>query len=454
MSLVAVVCSPDRAIFWSDGFVVNAENRPIRTDVSKLFRLPGGQILAAVGDADGFHFAQSLAHVPMLTLAAWEHVKLFCRQNPHCNSCFYLAGRVGDRLSVKNAFFTGRGFDAVEDDFDSGRAGLFVGIDGAFEDRERYGGEIRRIGALTDFDAAARAMQELFETIRAENPSRIGGDTFYERISSEPIVVLRDQSSYARVVAAALSSGSINLGASSGWVNKTTDYLPDGSDFLRMPSPPALSGGSNASLSQSGTSTAIDVAAATFYFGNIVINTNSGSVDPGAYGTWYVYFDLSAFESGTISPTYHASSSESIVTENPYRVEVGGITTTSSGGGTYKPPNCFSGDVRVKTPNGFVRFDDLPPGCEIVNETGTHRALLIRHDDSEEPMREMPGGGLVTERHMMKRKSEWVRAGDVFPEKAPIAKRSVYNLHVITTRAEDRHFVLENGFVAHNMKDF
>src|SRR5205807_3176892 len=58
-------------------------------------------------------------------------------------------------------------------------------------------------------------------------------------------------------------------------------------------------------LSQSGTSTTIVVSASSRQFGDGVVSYNSGSVNPGSYGTFEVYADDPTFAGGAV--TYHTT---------------------------------------------------------------------------------------------------------------------------------------------------
>lgn len=83
------------------------------------------------------------------------------------------------------------------------------------------------------------------------------------------------------------------------------------------------------SLSNNGTTTVITVGGGTLYqsFGNITYS--SGSVDPGSYGTWYVYADDPTFSGGAV--TYHATNSLDTLYLNSGRICFGKITTKSGG---------------------------------------------------------------------------------------------------------------------------
>lgn len=85
-------------------------------------------------------------------------------------------------------------------------------------------------------------------------------------------------------------------------------------------------------LTQSGTSTTILVASNTIQFGAGQKSYNSGSVNPGTYGTWYVYGDDPTFAGGAV--TYQATSTPSVLTAADGRIYFGSITTVSGGSGT------------------------------------------------------------------------------------------------------------------------
>src|SRR5690348_299846 len=140
-----------------------------------------------------------------------------------------------------------------------------------------------------------------------------------------------------------------------------------------------------------------------------------------------------------------------------HAIEITDITaaTTSSGtgGGSGGGGTCFSGDVKVKTPQGFVRMDELGEKCVVVNLTGEHEAEVIVHHNAFEPTRVMPCGSLVTEAHLLRQSDgTWVPASSLFPEKAPQTSRTLYDIHVITENPDDMHYILENGYIAHNKK--
>lgn len=128
----------------------------------------------------------------------------------------------------------------------------------------------------------------------------------------------------------------------------------------------------------------------------------------------------------------------------------GGGSGGGGGGG-----GCFSGSVRVRTPHGFVRFDEMPSVVEIENETGVHLADLIVHHNYSAPMLAIRDG-LVTFEHLMKRGDGWTPALVFYPfsQIYQFENITVYNLHVRSEDEQDKHYILESGDIAHNVKQF
>jgi hypothetical protein len=112
---------------------------------------------------------------------------------------------------------------------------------------------------------------------------------------------------------------------------------------------------------------------------------------------------------------------------------------------------CFGGNTEVRTPAGYVPFAELPEKFWIINETGKHLAELEVNKNYDGEMIEYAPGKLVTPQHCMLRKGEWVPASEFYSDKPRVShKGTVYNLHVITEKEEDRHYVIETGDIAHN----
>ena len=88
----------------------------------------------------------------------------------------------------------------------------------------------------------------------------------------------------------------------------------------------------NAILTQSGTSTAIDVAAGDLSTPYQLVAYGSGVTDPGAYGTWWIYADDPHLAGGSV--TYEATQVQADLKAVPGRVGFGSITTIPAGGGS------------------------------------------------------------------------------------------------------------------------
>jgi hypothetical protein len=92
------------------------------------------------------------------------------------------------------------------------------------------------------------------------------------------------------------------------------------------------SAGASTSITQSGTSTAINIAQGIFYIGDLTITCFAGSVDPGAYGTFYICHDDPNLQGGAVK--YLALSSPPQIAQGYGRFYDGTITTSGSGGGS------------------------------------------------------------------------------------------------------------------------
>jgi Putative phage tail protein/Hint domain len=201
-------------------------------------------------------------------------------------------------------------------------------------------------------------------------------------------------------------------------------------------------------LTQSGTTTTILIAASTIQWGSNQVSYNSGSVTPGGYGTFYVYADDPTFAGGAV--TYVATTSALTLNANDGRVQFGVITTAGGGGGG-GGGGCFTGAVEVRSPDGLIRFDKLPPRSLILNETGTHEARLLIHEGYRGWMIELAPDKCVTLDHVMKAGGNWVAAEKKYPHVKRIwFEGTIFTLHVASMDVRDSHFILWNGDVAHN----
>lgn len=86
-------------------------------------------------------------------------------------------------------------------------------------------------------------------------------------------------------------------------------------------------------LTQNGTTTAINVAASVWKCGDQTISYNSGSVDPGSYGTWLVYANDAQRAGGTVTFFAVNSANQANITSDNGNIYFGQITTSSGGGG-------------------------------------------------------------------------------------------------------------------------
>jgi hypothetical protein len=130
-------------------------------------------------------------------------------------------------------------------------------------------------------------------------------------------------------------------------------------------------------LTQNGTTTQINVAASVWKAGGQtstnIINYNSGSVDPGSYGKFYVYADDAAHAGGTV--TFVASANVADVTALDGRLYFGSITTATGGGGA---GGCLIGAVMVDMADGGQRrVDQLNVGDEVQGMDGPEKIVSI-----------------------------------------------------------------------------
>jgi len=97
-------------------------------------------------------------------------------------------------------------------------------------------------------------------------------------------------------------------------------------------------------LSNTGASTAIAIAASTMQFGAGTVAYNSGSVDPGVYGAFFIYADDPTFAGGAV--TYQFTTNPSVPVAADGRVYFGKILTAAG------PPVTGGGNTGGTTPGG------------------------------------------------------------------------------------------------------
>ena len=81
-------------------------------------------------------------------------------------------------------------------------------------------------------------------------------------------------------------------------------------------------------LSNDGSATAIVIAASTQQFGAGQVSYNSGSVDPGSFGTFYVFADDPTFAGGAVTYQFSSDPEDQIAAEG--RIKFGVITSVSA----------------------------------------------------------------------------------------------------------------------------
>lgn len=97
-------------------------------------------------------------------------------------------------------------------------------------------------------------------------------------------------------------------------------------------------------LSNDGSATAIVIAASTQQFGAGTVSYSSGSVDPGAFGTFYVFADDPTFAGGAVTYQFSSDPEDQVAAEG--RVKFGVITSTSA------TPQTGGGSSGGSTPGG------------------------------------------------------------------------------------------------------
>ena len=205
-------------------------------------------------------------------------------------------------------------------------------------------------------------------------------------------------------------------------------------------------------LSQSGMSSLILVSSFTIQYGFGQVSYNSGSVDPGTTGTWIVYCRDPKFTGGAVTYFAVAGTTRSVLTSFDDVVCVGTITTTAGGGAVGSGGGggaCFSGNVKVRVPGGVFRLENLNAVCVIETLFGPRLADVIVSDYCGE-MRDMGDRKLVTPSHEIKAGPGWLPAALRW-DRVVCFEGKVYTLRVHTGRDEERHFILEDGTVAHNI---
>lgn len=221
------------------------------------------------------------------------------------------------------------------------------------------------------------------------------------------------------------------------------------------------SNSTGAILSQAGTTMTIEVAAFTVQYGFGTVSYNSGSVTPGGYGAWLVYFADPTYAGGSV--TFLATANLATTFSNDGYVGIGIITTASGGGGTGGGGGgggvlkCFTPDTLVKTLNGETAIGELEPGDLVLTAKGTWVPIFaIVSRDYEGPI--LPTGvGGVTPHHGFLQDLYWVSAYKIFGHPdyyegkvLNLVIKSDETLTEMMSPRTEHSFTLANGLVAHN----
>ncbi len=201
------------------------------------------------------------------------------------------------------------------------------------------------------------------------------------------------------------------------------------------------------------TSTQIDIASSTVQFPDGAINYNSGTVDPGAYGTYYVYCDDPTFLGGAVA--YQASTSNPNVTANDGRAYFGKITTAGGGGGTGSGGGggaCFTPNTRVITKDGIKAISEIVAGDEVLTQRGWRIVRRLLTHSYEGPLHHMGNQECVTPTHHFWFERRWTKAMVIFPVVRASGARVVFNLAIEGDGSdEEQCYTLANGRIAHNV---
>lgn len=267
-----------------------------------------------------------------------------------------------------------------------------------------------------------------------------------------------------------LAIGGLHVFNTSGQMDKSTPLNVQGS---------LVSNFDNSAFGWSITTTSISMWSAAFTIPyvsgsniSVAAHGSSGSpawsftgLTPNSTYYFYVYWTIStgslhvvlSSQSGGNAPELTSTIVQTFNGDGNIYVSRWTISTPASGGGSGGGGNgggsCFSGNVEIMTHGKHMRFDEIGDRIVVVNETGTFEARHIVHPAREEELLEFLPGKFVTPNHPIKRGNCWVRASEAYPD-APVVRKSIelHNLHVRSKVAEDHHYILENGDVAHNYK--
>lgn len=223
-------------------------------------------------------------------------------------------------------------------------------------------------------------------------------------------------------------------------------------------------------LTQHAATTQIDVASSVCTFGSVTPNPtyNAGSVDPGVFGTYYIYALDPTRAGGTV--TYIATLNVEDVTNNDAVVFFGKITTAGGGGGTGSGGGsgpCCIGEVEVEMMDGSwkahksLRVGDVIKAIDGGPETILKIELianvpsfqfrakngLVLRGCSASHLLQYDGGGFEPSNMIIGGNRLDTKLGPSIVERAFIGNRTVYKLSLDRTRT-----YFADGFISHNQR--
>lgn len=223
-------------------------------------------------------------------------------------------------------------------------------------------------------------------------------------------------------------------------------------------------------LTQHGVTTQIDVASSTCTFGSVTPNPsyNSGSVDPGVFGTFFVYALDPQRKGGAV--TYIAAVNVEDVTNNDAIVYFGKITTAGGGGGTGSGGGggpCCIAEVEVDMLDGSKKaHKDLKRGDVLeAIDGGPEEVLkielipnvpcfqfrakngLVLRGCSARHLLQYDGGGFESSDMIIGSNRLDTRQGPSEVERSFIGHQTVYKLTLSRTKT-----YYADGFISHNQR--
>lgn len=212
-------------------------------------------------------------------------------------------------------------------------------------------------------------------------------------------------------------------------------------------------------LSQSGTTSTVNVAGFTLQYGDGQVGYNSGSVNaPSNSSTGYVLASDPTYSGGAVAYSFSTQAFANINANG--NIIVGKITLSAGGGGTGGTGGggtvqgvCFTPDTPVVTKRGIIPFSEIKRSDYVMTRKGWRKVQRIVTHNVSMRMVHMGGGFLVTHKHQLWHAGEWTQAAKIWADEM-YYHGAVMNLMVNTKDDEARNYLLGNGWFAHNVQKF